>query len=107
MVTLMDEDQRHKVHENQPAADGEDVWRNWNVWADERADNRIQEAFDGWLCSLIAEAVTTEGNELLDIVREGFRKRDERIAALEGKVSVLLGLLQAKCSARHRRVAGT
>jgi hypothetical protein len=86
-----------------PAAGGEaDPWQPWHRWCDERADRRIQAAFDEWLCDLIAEALTAEGNGLLDIVREGFRKRDERIAALEGQVSVLLGLLQAKGSARHR-----
>jgi hypothetical protein len=84
-----------KVHENEqaatPAADGTDPWRDWNVWA----DARIAASLDG-LADAFGEAIAVERNELIDIIREGLRKRDQRIAALEGKVDVLLGLLQVK-----------
>jgi hypothetical protein len=32
------------------SADGADPWSDWHRWCDERADNRIQAAFDEWLC---------------------------------------------------------
>jgi hypothetical protein len=75
------------------SADGEDPWAGWNNWADARADNRIQAAFDGWLAGVIVDALTANGDELIDIVREGFRKRDEQIAELKGRVDVLTSML--------------
>jgi hypothetical protein len=69
------------------------------VWADARADARIQAAFDTWLCGLIAEAVTTEGNELIAIVREAFKKRDKEISELRGKLDMLASLLMKSASA--------
>jgi hypothetical protein len=74
-------------------------WELWHRWCDERADRRIQAAFDEWLCDLIAEALTAEGRELIDTVREGFRKRDERIATLEGKLDTLLAIVGGAKSA--------
>jgi hypothetical protein len=81
------------------SADSEDPWAGWNNWADARADNRIQAAFDEWLCGLIAEAVTTEGNELIAIVREAFKKRDKEISELRGKLDMLASLLMKSASA--------
>ncbi|SRR6266478_3452935 len=76
------------------SADGEDP--GWNNWADARADNRIQAAFDGWLAGVIVDALTANGDELIDIVREGFKKRDQQIAELKGRVDVLTALLTTK-----------
>ena len=97
MVTLMDQEQGEKVHENQPAptpaADGE--WEPWHRWADSRADARIEAALDAYNTS-VGEALAMACNDLRDEIVAAFRKRDERIAALEGQVSVLLGLMQGK-----------
>ena len=35
------------------SADGEDPWADWHRWCDERADNRIQLAFDTWLAGVM------------------------------------------------------
>jgi hypothetical protein len=101
----MRDDLVYKTHDNgasapspaaAPAADGEaDPWADWHGWADSRADARIEAALDAYNTS-VGEALAMACNDLRDEIVAAFRKRDERIAALEGQVSVLLGLMQGK-----------
>ena len=77
------------------SADGEDPWSDWHRWADSRADARIEAALDTF-SGIVGDEIGAAIRELRDEVIDAFRKRDQRIAALEGQISVLLGLLQGK-----------
>jgi hypothetical protein len=77
------------------SAGGEDPWADWYRWCDGRADSRIEEALYVF-AGMVGDEIGASVRELRDEIVAAFRKRDERIAALEGRFDALLGLLQAK-----------
>jgi hypothetical protein len=83
-----------------PAAEtvAEPAWSGWNNWADARADARIAASLDG-VADAVAEALAVSDNELRNEIVAAFRKRDERIATLEGKLDTLLAIIGGPKSA--------
>jgi hypothetical protein len=90
------------VHENEqaatPAADGTDEWRDWNIWADARADARIELALDVF-AGLVGDEMGAACRELRGEVNAALAKRDEQIAELRGKLDMLTSLLTKGTSA--------
>jgi len=94
----------YKTHENPapaatPAADGEDPWAGWHSWCDERADARIEAAFDGWMTEVLAGALAMKADQLRDEIVAALAKRDKEIAELRGKLDMLTSLLTKGASA--------
>jgi hypothetical protein len=90
----MRDDLVYKTHENNaPAADGEDPWAGWHRWCDERADARIEAAFDGWMTEVLARALAMKADQLRDEVAAALAKRDKEIAELKGRVDALTSML--------------
>jgi len=75
----------YRTHDNSapaaaPAAEEtDDKWGDWNRWADQKGDAAVQRAFDGWLASIIAEAIAQEGSEVLDAVAKVFKIATEKL----------------------------
>jgi hypothetical protein len=80
------------------SADGEDPWAGWHRWVDSRADARIEAALDAYNTS-VGEALAMACNDLRDEIIDAFRRRDEQIAELRGKLDAVMTLLTKGTSA--------